>query len=98
MARQRGLLPVYRCDGEFYAFYSKSQALAAESVGRVKLVKSRKGHINRVNLLKRAGDPEPARCIPTGSKYTYHEELPEIGRVIISLKRLAPDGSFVKWS
>ena len=97
MARQRGLLPVYRCDGEFYAFYSKSQALAAESVGRVKLVKSRKGHINRVNLLKRPGDPEPSTHVPTGKKFTYREALPEIGRVMISLMRLAHDGSFVKW-
>lgn len=91
------MLPVYRCDGELYAFYSRSQALAAESAGRVKLVKSRKGHINRVNLLKRPGDPEPSRCIPTGTKYTYHEPLPEIGRVMISLKRLDYYGAFVKW-
>lgn len=91
------MLPVYRCDGELYAFYSRSQALAAESVGRVKLVKSRKGHINRVNLLKRPGDPEPARCIPTGMKTTYREPLPEIGRVVISLMRVTTEGDFVRW-
>lgn len=32
-----------------------------------------------------------------GDKYTYIEPLPLVGRQMIMLKRLMPDGSFEKW-
>ncbi len=32
-----------------------------------------------------------------GDKYTYTESLPRVGRQLVMLKRLMPDGSFEQW-
>lgn len=91
-------MPVHLCDDSLYAFYTRSQVLAAQSAARGKVIKSRKGHIVRMVLFQRTGDPKPARGIPAGAlKTTYRETLPDIGRVTFSLKRLTEHGTFVNW-
>jgi hypothetical protein len=74
-------IPVYNADGSLYALASERRLARLQSAGLVaRLVRHRKGHINRAILFLRPGEPKPMSAISVlGTMYSFKEPL-EHGR------------------
>ena len=74
-------IPVYQADGSLYASVSEQRLARLQSAGLVsRVVRHRKGHINRAILFLRPGEPKPmAAGSLTGTRYSFKEPL-EHGR------------------
>ena len=70
-------IPVYRPDGSLYACVSPQRLARLQSAGMVaRVVRHRKGHINRAILFMRPGEPKPmAASAVMGTRYTFKELL-----------------------
>ena len=71
------LIPVYNADGSLYAWASEQRLARLESAGLVsRVVRHRKGCINRAILFLRPGEPKPlsARSV-MGTTYSFKESL-----------------------
>ena len=84
-------IPVYQADGSLYACVSEQRLARLQSAGLVaRVVRHRKGHINRATLFLRPGEPRPLSASSVmGTRYSVKESL-EHGRAW-DLKHL--DGS-----
>lgn len=70
-------IPVYRPDGSLYATVSEQRLATLQSAGLVsRVVRHRKGHINRAILFLRPGESKPiaARSV-RGTRYSFKERL-----------------------
>ena len=70
-------IPLYRADGSFYSAVSEQRLAKLESAGLVaRVVRHRKGHINRAFLHLRPGDPTPVSPYALlGTRYSVREHL-----------------------
>ena len=84
-------IPVYQADGSLYASVSEQRLARLQSAGLVsRVVRHRKGHINRAILFLRPGEPKPLSAgAATGTRYSFQEPL-EHGRAW-DLKHLGGD-------
>ena len=70
-------IPVYNADGSLYASVSEPRLTRLQSAGLVaRVVRHRKGHVNRAILFMRPGEPKPiAAGSVMGTKYSFRERL-----------------------
>jgi hypothetical protein len=69
-------IPLYRHDGALIDWVSPKQAERLFAVGRAKLVRHKKGTINRVVLHRLPGEPQPLRVSDyMGKHYSYQQHL-----------------------
>jgi hypothetical protein len=70
-------IPVYQADGSLYACVSEQRLARLQSAGLVaRVVRHRKGHINRAILFMRPGEPKPTLATSvTGTRYSFKEPL-----------------------
>jgi hypothetical protein len=70
-------IPVYQTDGSLYACVSEQRLAMLQSAGLVaRVVRHRKGHINRAILFLRPGEPRPTSASSvTGTRYSFKESL-----------------------
>src|ERR1700693_3265010 len=70
-------IPVYQADGSLYASVSEQRLAILQSAGLVaRVVRHRKGHINRAILFLRPGEPRPTSASSvTGTRYSFTESL-----------------------
>ena len=87
-------IPVYQADGSLYACVSEQRLARLQSAGLVaRVVRHRKGHINRAILFTRTGEPKAMSASSVrGTRYSF-KELLEHGQTW-GLKHLgtSPDG------
>jgi hypothetical protein len=70
-------IPAYRADGTLYANVSEQRLALLQSAGLVaRVVRHRKGHINRAILFLRPGEPKPRSANSVaGTRYSSKELL-----------------------
>ena len=86
-------IPLYRYDGALIDWISPKRAERLFDAGRAKLVRHKKGTINRVILHRMPGEPVPTRLTDyMGKRYSYRQHL-EGGNRCWRLKSLAGDSS-----
>lgn len=70
-------IPVYHADGSLFACVSEQRLATLQAVGLVaRVVRHRKGHINRAILFLRSGECKPLLAAsPTGTRYSSKEVL-----------------------
>ena len=70
-------IPVYRADGSLYCTASEERLARFQSVGLVaRVVRHRKGHINRAILFVGPGEPSPILAGDLGgTRYSYRQHL-----------------------
>jgi len=70
-------IPVYRADGSLYACVSEQRLARLQAAGLVmRVVRHRKGHINRAILFLRPGEPKPVSASSVmGTRYSFKESL-----------------------
>ena len=70
-------IPVYQADGSLYACVSEQRLARLQSAGLVaRVVRHRKGHVNRAFLFLRPGEAKPLSASSvTGTRYSYKEPL-----------------------
>ena len=68
-------IPVYHADGSLYACVSEHRLGRLQSAGLVaRVVRHRKGHINRAILFMRHGEPKPMSASSVaGTRYSFKE-------------------------
>jgi hypothetical protein len=67
---------LYSYSGEFLDHISLARTLREEVTGRVRVVRHRKGHVNRAILLRRPGDPEAFTLRDyQGRAYSFRQSL-----------------------
>ena len=71
------LIPVYSADGSLYAWASEQRFARLQSAGLVaRVVRHRKGHVNRAILFRRPGEPKLASASSVvGTRYSFNEAL-----------------------
>ena len=71
------LIPVYNADGSLYAWASEKRFARLQSAGLVaRVVRHRKGLINRAILFIRPGEPKPMSASSVmGTAYSFKESL-----------------------
>ena len=86
-------IPLYRYDGALIDRISPKHAERLFDIGRAKLVRHKKGTINRVILHRMPGEPPPIRVTDyMGKRYSFRQSL-ESGHRCWRLKSLAGDQS-----
>jgi hypothetical protein len=70
-------IPVYNADGSLYAWASEQRFARLQSAGLVaRVVRQRKGRINRAILFLRPGEPKPLSASSVmGTTYSFKESL-----------------------
>ena len=69
-------IPVYQADGSLYACVSEQRLARLQSAGLIaRVVRHRKGHINRAILFMRPGDPKPIDAVAMSTRYSFKEKL-----------------------
>jgi hypothetical protein len=70
-------IPVYNADRSLYACMSEQRLARLQSAGLVaRVVRHRKGHINRAMLFIRPGEPKPMSASSlVGTRYSFKESL-----------------------
>lgn len=86
-------IPLYRYDGALVDWISPKRAERLASLGRVNLVRHKKGTLNRVILHRMPGEPAPMRVTDyMGRPYSFPQKLDD-GHRCWRLKSLAGDRS-----
>jgi hypothetical protein len=69
-------IPVYQADGSLYACVSEQRLARLQSAGLVaRVVRHRKGYINRAILFFRPGEPKPMSASSVmGTRYSFKED------------------------
>ena len=70
-------IPVYQADGSLYACVSEQRLARLQAAGLVaRVVRHRKGHINRAILFMRPGEPKPTTANALmGTRYSFKEPM-----------------------
>ena len=70
------LIPFYSYDGAYLDHITVKRAARLENSGVAKVVRHKKGHINRVILLRGKDDPRPTTpCDYLGKRYSFQQLL-----------------------
>ncbi|MCW5982460.1 MAG: hypothetical protein KIT09_30515 [Bryobacteraceae bacterium] len=76
MSLQTRTIPLYACDGAFIEQATARRIARLDKLGLIRLVRHRKGHVNRAILLGRPGEPKPVPVAAyAGRKYSFRERL-----------------------
>lgn len=71
-------VPYYSYTGEYLDHITVKRAVRLENLGRVKLVRHRKGHVNRAILLRGKDDPHTTVLRDyQGQSYSFEQPLPD---------------------
>lgn len=71
-----GLIPFYSYDGSYLDHITVKRAARLEDKGVAKVVRHKKGHINRVILLRGKDDPRPTTARDyLGKRYSFRQPL-----------------------
>ncbi len=71
------LIPFYSYDGSYIDHIAIRRAERLEEMGRVKVVRHRKGHVNRAVLLRGKDDAHATNLRDyVGQAYSFHQPLP----------------------
>jgi hypothetical protein len=69
-------IPVYRADGRFYDHVTEGGLARLQAAGLIaRVVRHRKGHINRAILCIRPGEAPVPRTAYMGTRYSFQERL-----------------------
>ena len=80
--------PLYTFDGALIAWISQARINRLEKLGLARVLRHKKGTINRVVMHQRAGEPRPTALRDyLGTRYSFREHL-EDGHVAWELRRL----------
>jgi hypothetical protein len=72
------LIPFYSYDGSYIDHIAIKRAERLESLGRAKIVRHRKGHVNRAVLLRGPAEPHTTRARDyVGQAYSLQQPLPD---------------------
>ena len=86
--RPKDKIPLYSADNELQDWITPQRAARLESLGIVRVVRHKKGHINRCTMQWRSGDPRPSQISDyIGKPYSFRERL-ESGHVVWALRKL----------
>ncbi len=70
------LIPLYRYDGAYLDHVTIRRAERLEALGRVRVVRHRKGHVNRAILFRQPDEPEAATLRDyQGQAYSFEQPL-----------------------
>ena len=87
-ARPKDLIPLYSADNELHDWITPKRAARLEALGIARVIRHKKGHVNRCILHRRPGDPLPTKLsVYLGTRYSYLERL-ESGRSVWVLRKL----------
>ncbi|MEJ5370310.1 MAG: hypothetical protein WHT08_18520, partial [Bryobacteraceae bacterium] len=83
-------IPVYRADGRLYDVVTERALARLQAAGLIaRVVRHRKGHINRAIMIARTGEAPLPRTAYLGTRYSFQDHL-EHG-LCWDLKRLGGD-------
>ena len=86
--RLKDQIPLYSADGELRDWISPQRVARLESAGLVRVVRHKRGHVNRCIMQWRPGDPRPTTLsVYLGRPYSFLEPL-ESGRRVWTLREL----------
>ena len=86
--KPKGKIPLYSADNELQDWLTPQRAARLESLGIVRVVRHKKGHVNRCTMRWRSGDPRPSKISDyVGKPYSFRERL-ESGHVVWALRKL----------
>ena len=86
--RPKDRIPLYSADNELQDWITPQRAARLETLGIVRVVRHKKGHVNRCVTHRRAGDPRPTSPWAYLSRsYSYLERL-DSGRRVWALRKL----------
>jgi hypothetical protein len=72
------LIPFYSYDGAYIDHVAMRRAERLEALGRAKIVRHRKGHVNRVVLLRGPGEAHATKLRDySGQAYSMEQPLPD---------------------
>ena len=81
-------IPLYSYDGALIAWITEQRMNRLERMGLARVVRHKKGTINRVVMHYRPGDPKPTELTDyLGTRYSFREHLDD-GHVCWNLRRL----------
>ena len=81
-------IPLYSYDGALIAWITQQRMNRLEALGLARVVRHKKGTINRAVMHHRAGDPKPTRLAEyLGTRYSFREHLDD-GHICWRLRRL----------
>lgn len=86
--RTKDRVPLYSADNELQDWITLQRVERLESLGIIRVVRHRKGHVNRCVMHRRASDPRPTSPWAYLSRgYSYLEKL-DSGRRVWALRKL----------
>jgi hypothetical protein len=81
-------IPLYSADNELQDWITPQRVARLEALGIVRVVRHKKGHVNRCIMQWRASDPRPTQIsVYLGKPYSFLEHL-DSGRVVWALRKL----------
>lgn len=81
-------IPLYSADNELQDWMTLQRVTRLESLGIVRVVRHKKGHVNRCIMHRRPSDPRPTSlAVYLGTRYSYLERL-DSGRLVWALRKL----------
>ena len=81
-------IPLYSAENELRDWITPQRAERLEAVGIARVVRHKKGFVNRCVLHRRPCDPRPIRLSDyLGTRYSYLERL-DSGRLVWALRKL----------
>lgn len=70
------MIPVYRADGRLYDHVTERGLARLEAAGLIaRVVRHRKGHVNRAILVMRPGEEPLRRTAYLGTRYSFQDRL-----------------------
>lgn len=81
-------IPLYSADNELQDWFTPQRAARLEALGIVRVVRHKKGHVNRCIMHRRPSDPRPTPLsVYLGTRYSYLQRL-DSGRLVWALRKL----------
>ena len=86
--RRKDQIPLYSADNDLRELISPQRAARLEALGIVRVVRHKRGHVNRCIMQRRPSDPSPTKLSAyLGTRYSYLERL-DSGRLVWALRKL----------
>ena len=86
--RPKDKIPLYSADNELQDWITPQRVARLEALAIVRVIRHKKGHVNRCIMRWRPGDPRPTTLSAyLGTRYSYLERL-DSGRLVWALRNL----------
>ena len=86
--RRKDQIPLYSADNDLREWISPQRAARLEALGIVRVVRHKRGNVNRCIMQRHPSDPSPTKLSAyLGTRYSYLERL-ESGRSVWALRKL----------